>query len=203
MSKVLFFSDVDGVWHIPDHLRVDNVGNFVVPFSKEWKTSVDYSRTDLLRTVDAHYAVTHSVQLAGNDWFFNWSQDMLDEIHEMIRTGDIHFVWLTNWRHHAVNILNPLFGFDETISFLPWELTDNHDMKAPALDAYYAGLDASERKPFIWVDDKANSDYVPGALKGNYFQEKYGIDCLIIQTDPNFGLTKEDIFKIKNFVASY
>jgi len=204
MAAVNFFSDVDGVLHIPNHIRVNRDGQNVIPFSKEWKHNNEYEVVELVRDPTQHYPITHSEKVVPQaDWDFHWSDEMLAEIRFLINQGWIDFVWLTNWRHHAVNILNPLFNLPEHVSFLPWEITDNHDMKAPALLSFYEQTPIKNRKPFVWVDDKANVDYIPEGKFGSFFQTTFQVDALVITTDPQYGLSQQNLADIHDFVVEH
>lgn len=182
-SNIAFFSDVDGVVH-GRHFEKDG------------------QKIERTPDLNIHFDMNASFWFKEDGYNFYWSEEMVDWIYDLISSGAVDFKWLTKWKHHAVNKLNPIFGFPEYVTYLDWDApkTDiNHDGKGVALLNLYRNLPKEERVPFIWVDDIATRDYIPGGKYGQAFKE-FKVPTLIIQTDYRYGITKENQAEINRFI---
>lgn len=185
-SNVVFFSDVDGVVH---GRHFEKNGDKIERYPDE----------------NLHFDMNASFWFVEDGYKFYWSEEMVDWIYSLISSGAVDFKWLTKWKQHAVNKLNPIFGFPEYVTYLDWHAPKsdvNHDGKGVALLELYKNLAEDERTPFIWVDDIATRNYIPGSKYENVFKE-LKVPHLIIQTDYRYGITKENQRDINEFIRRY
>lgn len=139
-----------------------------------------------------------------------YSSEMVERIRNLILEDKVKFVWLTTWREEAVRLLNPLFGFPEGVTFIPWmqKLSDyNHAGKAHAVMNYFEE-DLSRRDgKMVWLDDVATKGFETWSDSEGFFDSKATVrfgfpdDSLVMVTNEFFGITRSGMSTIENFVS--
>jgi hypothetical protein len=157
-----------------------------------------------------------------------WSSELVGEFQELITTGvaDVHY--LSFWRDQAPELLSPLFGFPETVSYVPWAERGFSDYSqvgkrtsleehyigerrggiAPKLYRYHGMLEDFQPKPFAWFDDLALSgwsnypSYESEYAETHGLKHRTGVDCLLIAPTPSLGISREHMRALKEFLKS-
>lgn len=157
-----------------------------------------------------------------------FSSELIERINVLIDSDMIDFYWLTTWRENAQSLAAPLFGMDSSLPSLMWYARGMSDYtqsgKANAIEQFYAG---SESRRFVWIDDVATENYLErddesadvdddyyAAPWGESIREmereererrlsfpKAGVERLIIQTDPHFGISRSQWDAVEAFVS--
>jgi hypothetical protein len=123
-----------------------------------------------------------------------WNSQSVQQISELSHRQDVDFVWLTTWKHEAVNHLNSLFNIDAK-GYLDWVINEQdnrfEDVKLRDL------LHIEEVKPsqkFVWIDDAAITDDAEKQLQIKQFIFK------TVKPHNVDGITFNDIHEIENFL---
>ena len=101
--------------------------------------------------------------------------------HLLALGADFELVWATGWEERADEHLPHLLGLPRGLPFLRFERAvgrANAHWKLDAIDAYAAG------RPLAWVDDALGPACEDWAAAR-------GAPTLLVQTDPELGLTAE------------
>ncbi len=143
----------------------------------------------------------------------HYSTELISKLRKMIVQDRVEFVWLTMWNEQAPKLLNKLFGFPkDVINWQVWPRRDDYYQvsKPMAIKDFYSKVPRSERRPFIWVDDVATYSSVtwPMFAEGEYkygpnpFKKQFGVDALILQTNPHYGIQRAEWQAIEYYVET-
>lgn len=209
--KPILFCDFDGVINqfpfryeketdgshdvIIEHHEQTNYGFLWDNFDEE--NFFKYTDFVMLNTIKGTFPITYS-------------KDMVNRLCKLILSDKVEFVWLTTWREEATHLLNPLFEFPESVTFIPWtqKMSDyNHAGKAHAIMNYFEEDDKRLERKMIWLDDVAtrrleNWDENEGFITNTYLDTfNFPEEKLIILTDEFYGLSKKGMSTIEDFVS--
>ena len=147
---------------------------------------------------------------AGNgEFMINYSSEMVSRLRGLIESDEVEFVWLTTWREHTVQ-LDKQFGFPEDkVTWLPWQqrMSDyNHSGKGWAIDDWFEEHSEFVERRWVWLDDIATRSYCnwndfDGFVKPDRKLEYASKDCLILDTDDTWGISREQLNMIESFVS--
>lgn len=209
--KPVLFCDFDGVINqFPYRYERETDGSHAIAveygghtnygFTREWFDGDEFFEpTDfiLLETVKGTFPI-------------NYSSEMVERLRKLIVDDRIHFVWLTTWREEAVRLLNPLFGFPEHVTFLPWmqKLSDyNHGGKAHAVMDYFEEDVRRRDGKMVWLDDVATKGFETWSDTEGFFDSKATVrfgfpnESLIMVTDEFYGISRAGMNVIESFVG--
>lgn len=200
----LFICDVDGVISVNGTRKTRKQGTEGLDmFSADWHNPEMFTveHADPL-PASVGFQVDSETWMEPDGYMFKWSSELINLIRDLIDQKVIEFKWLSNWRHHAVNRLNPLFGFPETVTYIPWEKhphDHDHELKAVAL-AQFLNLPANLNRRVVWVDDKAIRQVTDGRFDPNRFGVR---DMLLLQPDQAYGITRPEWDLIETFLNQH
>lgn len=142
------------------------------------------------------------------EFLINYSSEMVDRLRSLIVSDKVEFIWLTTWREHTA-MLNEKLGFPDMVSWLPWQqrMSDyNHAGKGHAIaDWFEDNPEFSDRK-WVWLDDVATRSFCnwnenEGFVEPPRKLEAANINCLILDTDDTWGISREQMNIIETFVS--
>ena len=121
-----------------------------------------------------------------------WNERLIDALNSL----DVEFVWATTWREdahqvgermgltHRGRVLHPLTGVT-TFPSLKWKWAAIVDEQT---------FDPS---PFVWIEDEIPemTAYERGVIDG--------LGGLLVAPDYNFGVTPQDIERIREYVSQH
>lgn len=133
-------------------------------------------------------------------YIINWAPALLEALTEL----DVEIVWLTTWRDHAVEHLAPLFGgwgsdfrvlhprredewMYQRVASLNWKA------KAIVEDVN------NDPAHFIWIDDELWA--MKRTMMDHDLEHSTEVQNLIVIPEPNFGITPDDVDRMKAFIA--
>lgn len=227
-----WFCDVDGVLS-------------PIPYEKEWNAPAGQSNLETtimlmndrgytVKRVEAdpstHFPVETELLIPFNragdyedflppnikDVNIRFNTEAINRVREIILSGTVNFVYLTSWNHQAITLLNPVFGFPDTIPFLGWE--GNHTDygsqygKRNAIIDFYETLkkSGSTLPPFVWVDDQVtvhhetiDSNGQPGRWNSLMREHTGEVDSLIIKTDTRWAISRDELTSVENFIKNH
>lgn len=208
--SALFFCDIDGVLNVPlDEPIYEEREN--VPLSM-WYYPRIIGRAKIIRDPATFFIpdITRRIEVVretGDVWRsfnVNCSGELMNKISDLVHSGKVEFRWLTAWMNHAKEEFEPALGLDFPSSVQEWaiKMSDyNQAFKGVALrDLYEAG----ELRPFIWVDDIANQHWLESRKEDMLPDVKKllaEIPHLIIKTDSKYGITREHMEQIEQFIT--
>lgn len=156
------------------------------------------------------YPDSRFVAKAGNgEFIINYNSEMVSRLKGLIDSDVIEFVWLTTWREHTVQ-LDEKFGFPaDKVSWLQWQqkMSDyNHAGKGWAIDDWFEEHPEFNKRRWVWLDDVATRSYYnwneyEGFIKPTRSLEHANHDCLVLDTDDTWGISKKQLNMIEEFVS--
>ena len=216
LDKPIFFCDVDGVLNALPFERtwtgtekIHGVYDPALWDSKNWR--VDRVEPDIKKSFaldqepvvllnkNHHYDASEP---KFSELQLRYSSTLIKRIRRLITEDKIAFVWLTSWKTEAVRLLNTEFGFPETTPFLDWATWSDlgQARKGWALLEFLESLD--QKVPWVWVDDVATENYVARRYHDDRLDANFG-PRLIIQTDPMWGINRNEMSRIEKFVHKH
>lgn len=219
LKKPYFFCDVDGVIN-------------ALPFERKFMPAktIAYSENDLASlnqdVIDhrdfynsrKHFKLDNEAKFTywantQYDLEIHWSKELITKLRELIASDQIEFVWLTMWNEHAVELLNPLFNFPDTIKNLHVERVYNdkyQSAKYESIKTLYSEFSKEEKRPFIWIDDVATAKFTTWPVLGENndkdnptsVKKELGVNSLILQTDSRFGIQKSEWKAIMSYLET-
>ncbi len=178
----------------------DGVVNFDGSRSKHNKLNgLGYlRRASIVIPSDSNYGPTHNI------YNLNWSAEMLRKLSSM----NADWIWLTTWNDHT-DKLNIALDLNASTSTLDWDISHGAittggggwSTSTVTLDSTHPGKYLALRdfvnanpRPFVWLDDTATVYFNP---------DDFTVPSLVLATDPDLGVTKDDLDKVSAFVATY
>lgn len=122
------------------------------------------------------------------DYTIAWSPDMVEELRKL----NLDHIWLTAWRENAPKFIAPLIGFGQNVPHMPFQRIGNTTIhgKVNAVRVWRA---ANPHIPFVHIDDEFS--WHPAVAE--VITELGG---LALGTDPEHGITPEDILTIRAYI---
>lgn len=215
--KPVLFCDFDGVINQFPFLyeRIDN------DFDREMFTSEGFEiithglneyalRKQVCDEKVFFYSDKRFTAKAGNgEFLINYSSEMVSRLRDLIVTDKVEFVWLSTWREHTVAI-NTEFSFPEDkVSWLPWQqkMSDyTHSGKGWAVADWFEEHPEFVDRKWLWLDDVATRSYYnwneyDGFIEPSRKLEFANENCLILDTDDIWGISRAQLNKIEEFVV--
>lgn len=155
------------------HLDVDGVIN------------ADYPQWDQPRSEGHAYS-------NGQAWVIHWSPAMVEALSAL----DLNLIWTTTWEADAPRSIGPLIGYGESGSVLyPIQGTTYRRFRDASMVWKYEAMramypeDSAQR--FVWLDDEITNEQIEWAAS---------VGGLAISIDPDRGIQRSDIEKIKEYL---
>ena len=133
-----------------------------------------------------------TVYALGRAFRMRYCPSLVREIKTIANEFDINVVWATSWANH-IDQIEKCFGlYGWGTMFLPWDDPPAFDYKI------HAAIEYQEKgHHLIWTDD--HSPWA-GTLANRQFHDR---GHLLIGPDERYGLTPEDIDRIKEYANQH
>lgn len=131
-----------------------------------------------------------------------WSNELVEEINEIIIKPDTLVVWLTAWFGHSKDIVEYIgVKNDNPMFYLPWGNNKNfspQDEKIDAIQSFFQDLDEEYRGlvKVVWVDDQVLTAEVQKQEPLRDFVK----NVLYVGPDGDYGISRDDMQRIKDFL---
>lgn len=214
--KPVLFCDFDGVLNqFPyvyhrvldeaDREEFTSAGlEFIALGASEWALQKQSCDEDKFFAPDSRFVA----KADNGEFLISYSSEMIERLRKLVVSGEVEFVWLTTWREHT-NMLNLQFGFPEDkVSWLPWfnKRSDySHAGKGKAIEAWFEDHPEFVDRRWVWLDDVATARFsnwneLEGFVEPGLVLENVNGDCLILDTDEQWGLSKAELAALEGFV---
>lgn len=142
------------------------------------------------------------------EFLISYSSEMVERLRRLIVSDAVEFVWLTTWRQYT-DRLNEELGFPDIVSWLPWQqrMSDyNHMGKGHAISYWFEDHPEFADRKWVWLDDVATSRFSnwnedEGFVEPSFTLDNVNSNCLILDTDDMWGLSRAQFDKIESFVS--
>lgn len=199
-ASTVFYADFDGVF---------NFFNSRSAYRKR-KDAFGY-----VKRADVYDAATSS-------WYgLNWSSDLVNKLNALKTNTNFTWLWLTTWTDTAVTVVDKTL-YTASDGYVPWDpwtdvavtvevaggwssggvrrkflMNDEDAIDAVRADRKYAALkadQASNPRPFVWVDDNATVRYNPA---------DFTVPHLVVTPDAGVGINHDDYAAMVDFFTKY
>lgn len=216
MAKTVAYFDIDGVLNAIPFERVwvgseeDRTSRDILPLYEPKNWEIVRLQPDLTTHFDINRE--EQVTMDKNDtpktFTLRFSDELIQRINVLIEDDFIDFKWLTTWRDQA-HVAAEAFGLPTNLPWIQWYQRGMSDYQQVGKgDAIERLATEGEARRFLWVDDVAtkwHANYPDTTrLENDPLYDKYyrfgSKDRLVLQTDARFGISREEMQAIEDFV---